>query len=99
MQSIIDVLASNYHWAKNEILDTVYLDEAIDYLDMIKRRKVQEDLMQLAIISNPHTKEPKTLHNYLLGELKKLERRGMIEATPEVGAFKKLKSILNHPKK
>lgn len=97
MQSIVDVLASNYHWAKSEILDNVYLDEAIEYLDMIKRRKLQNDIMQLAIISNPHTKEPKTLHNYLLDELKNLERRGMIEVTPEVGAFTKLKSILNKP--
>lgn len=95
MQSIIDVLASNYHWAKREILDDVYLDEAIEYLDMIKRRKVQEDLMQLAIISNPHTKEPKALHKFLADELKNLERRGMIEVTPEQGAFTKLKSILN----
>jgi hypothetical protein len=95
LQSLIDVLASNYHWAKREILDYVYLDEAIEYLDMIKRRKLQDDLMMLAIISNPHTKEPKTLQNYLTGELKKMERRGMIDTTPEVGAFTKLKSILN----
>jgi len=95
LQSIVDALASNYHWSKNDILDTVYLDEAIEYIDMIKRRKLQESLMQLAIISNPHVKEPKTLQNYIQNELKKLEKSGMIESTPEPGAFDKLKAILN----
>lgn len=52
--------------------------------------------MQLAIVSNPHTKKPKDLFNKLNNELKKLDNKRNIEEDdmlPERDAFNKIRSI------
>lgn len=58
-------MAVAYGWAKEDILNTVYLDEALYYLDQIQRDKVANFQMQLAIVQNPNTKDPKALWNDL----------------------------------
>lgn len=92
---LIDALAHHYGWSKHQILNEVYFDEAIDYIDLIKRRGIINNLTQLAIVSNPHTRQPKELYETLRLELRKLEKRTMIDVMPEKGAFDKLRGILN----
>jgi len=53
-----------------------------------------QDLTQLAITSNPHTKNPKELYETLRRELKKLEKHTIIDVLPEKGAFDKLRNVL-----
>jgi len=91
---LIDTLAYHYKWSKNDILNTVYFDEALEYLDVIKRRNIIQDLTQLAIVANPHTKNPKELYTTLQRELKKLQKHTIIDVLPEKGAFDKMRSIL-----
>ncbi len=54
-------MASEYGWSKKDILEHTYLDELVHLLDKIKARQVTEYQMQLAIIQNPHTKNPQEL--------------------------------------
>lgn len=57
----VDLLASSYGWAKNDILETVYIDELFVFVRLIKRRQISEYKIQLAIATNPNTKHPKKL--------------------------------------
>lgn len=59
------MLASEYGWAKNAILNDVYLDELNYLLREINRRHIRDYKMQLAIVQNPHTKDPKNLWRIL----------------------------------
>jgi hypothetical protein len=54
----IDLLASAYGWAKKDILENVYLDELFIFTRLINQRKISEYKMQLAIVTNPHIKNP-----------------------------------------
>lgn len=65
-------------------------------MELITRSKISDYLMQLAIVSNPHTKKPKDLFNKLNNELKKLDNKRNIEEDdmlPERDAFNKIRSI------
>ncbi len=57
----VDLLASEYGWSKREILEDVYVDELVDLVVWINRRKLQETKMQMSIIQNPHVKDPSQL--------------------------------------
>jgi hypothetical protein len=61
-------LASEYGWAFNDILETVYLDDLFFFMAQIKRRKLGEYKIYAAIIQNPHVKDPKILWNILKQE-------------------------------
>lgn len=91
----IDTLASNYHWSKDRILDDVCLDEAMEYSKLIKKRQINDYITQLAIIANPHTKNPKALLKSFQEELKKVDNRGIMETERDVDATAKLKQIFN----
>lgn len=58
MYNAIDLLASEYSWEINSILDNIYPDELIQLSRIIRDRKASEYLMQLRIVTNPHF-EPK----------------------------------------
>lgn len=88
-------MASAYGWGKRQILEDVFLDEALAYLDAIQRRRLNDLLMQAYITSNPHSKKPGALFAELKNELRKLENQDIMEALPENGAFDKLRGILN----
>jgi len=59
------LLASEYGWSKHDILCDVYFDELYWLTRQIEKRKVTEYRMQLAIVQNPHVKEPKELWKVL----------------------------------
>lgn len=92
-------MASAYGWSKAQILDDVFLDEALDYLDSIKEDKLQAYYMQAIIVSNPHTKDPKKLLTSLDEELRRSTGGGILEEEPEEGAFEKLRTIFNKKQK
>lgn len=80
-------------------MNRVFFDEALEYLDLIKRRNILENLTKLAITSNPHTKKPKDLYDSLLQELKKTEKSSIMDVLPEKGAFDKMRKILGNKNK
>lgn len=88
-------MAGGYGWSKRQILDEVFLDEALDYISSIQRRKISDYLMSAYIAANPHSKKPGALFGELKGELRKLENQDIMELLPEKGAFDKLRGILN----
>jgi len=77
-------LASEYGWSKREILEEIYIDELMCLTDVIKSRKSSEYKMQLAIVSNPHTKKPRELWDALNETTRKpldekLDKQGMMD--------------------
>ncbi|HYD35558.1 MAG TPA: hypothetical protein VD999_05800 [Vitreimonas sp.] len=58
---MIDTLASEYGWTKKSILEDVYLDELPLLFKARERRKNEEHKTLLAIIQNPHVKNPQEL--------------------------------------
>lgn len=58
-------MANEYGWAKQEIDEHIYLDDLIRLSREINRRKIAEYKTQLAIIQNPHVKDPKRLWDIL----------------------------------
>lgn len=58
-------MASEYGWAKRDILEQTYIDELILLVRAIKIRKISDYQMQLAIAQNPHVKNPKELWQIL----------------------------------
>lgn len=57
---VVDRLASEYGWALS-LIEELGLDEALKLLEQIKKRKIAEYKIQLAIVTNPHTEEPEKL--------------------------------------
>ena len=57
------MLASEYGWAKREILEGVYLDELYFLTREINKRRLREYSMQLLIAQNPFSKNPKEIFN------------------------------------
>lgn len=54
-------MAHEYGWAKRDILEDVYLDELVEIVSCINKRKIQETKLQMSIVQNPHVKDPKAL--------------------------------------
>lgn len=93
MEGIIDLFASEYHWSKGQILN-LYPGEIFVYIESIRRRKLNDLMVQLAVVQNPHTKKPKELWSKLEQELRFLSPRDIMDIYPEKGAFNKLSKIL-----
>lgn len=62
----MDNLASEYGWTKDYILDYMCPSEVNSLIEIIKNRKRQDSLLELAITHNPYAKDP----NILFRELK-----------------------------
>lgn len=58
-------MGSEYGWSKHDILCDVYFDELYWLTRQVERRKLTEYRMQLAIVQNPHVKDPKELWRVL----------------------------------
>lgn len=69
LEEIIDLLASEYGWDKDFILNRVYPDEALVYGDKIRRRRAINYRMELLIAHNPNSKTPSVLFNNLNKEI------------------------------
>lgn len=82
-------------------METVYIDEAFEYIKAIHKQHLSDALLQLAIVANPHQKKPETLVKVIDDELKKLEDNRNIEldVLPEKGAFDKIRAILGKKRK
>lgn len=77
MFASIDLLASEYGWAKNDILKNVYIDELLFLADKIRVRKAEDYIMHLSIITNPHIQKPsdrKLLWDALKVQTKKVDK-------------------------
>jgi hypothetical protein len=90
------LLASSYGWAKNDILETVYLDELPIFSRLITRRKINDYKMQLAIATNPHTKDAKRLWNTLEQQERQNEGKSYIDSEFDAVGFEKLKQALQN---
>ena len=70
------------------------MDELVIFVAKIRERQVKNYMMDLAIISNPHSKEPKDLWRMLEAQVKKpveekLDKQGMELLKQRLGASKK----------
>ena len=90
MWSIVDILASQYGWAKDAILESIYLDEFLQLQKQIKNRKILDIKLQLNIAQNPHTKDPKKFFE----ELDRLEDKPIEKPVLDKTGFSILKSKL-----
>ena len=93
----IDLLASEYGWSKKSILEDVYIDELVKLSEKIKKRKNSEYKMQLVIVSNPYSKDPKKLMDMLddkpNSELRdeKLDRESFIRLREQLSRSQSIK--------
>jgi hypothetical protein len=88
---VVDTLASEYGWAKSAILNDVYIDELPPLLRQISGRHIRDYKMQLAIIQNPHTKDPKHLWRIL----QQSEPRKPTEDVFDASGFERLKAQMS----
>ncbi|MBN2263069.1 MAG: hypothetical protein JW735_09155 [Prolixibacteraceae bacterium] len=75
-------------------METVYFDELFIFTRLINRRKITEYKMQLAIISNPHTKTPKTLWHMLDQRERENEGKAYIDAEFDPKTFEAFKETV-----
>ena len=90
----VDLLASNYGWSKQDILNDVYLDELYYLSKLINQRKITDYKMQLAIVTNPHIKDPKTLWRLLEEQEKQLIGADYIDEEFDAVGFEQFKQSL-----
>lgn len=89
-------MASEYGWAKHEIFYETYLDEIVELVEKINRRKFQNIKLQLSIAQNPFAKDPKALWNALDAEEAKItgRRPSYLDAKLDKSGFEMLKQRL-----
>jgi hypothetical protein len=85
------MLASNYGWAKDDILENVYLDEVLYLRKLIHERKVDDIKLQLNIVQNPHTKNPRELYD----KISSFDRRPIAKPKFDKVGFQNLKAALD----
>lgn len=90
----MDLLASEYGWAKREILNEVYIDELVDLIKWINRRKLQDIKLQMSIIQNPHVKDPKILWKTIEEQERLLGNSPKVEEFDTTG-FENLKTLMS----
>lgn len=91
-------MASNYGWAKRDILENVYLDELFVFARLINRRIINEQKMALAIATNPHTKHPKKLWDTIAQQERQNEGRDYLDAEFDAAGMERFKQALRHSK-
>ena len=76
MIGVIDELAAAYSWSKQDILEQVYVDEAVELQGRIRRRRAEERLSALNIALMPWAtqKSREDLINHYRGQA--LSQRG-----------------------
>jgi len=82
----VDLLASEYGWAKDYIYDHLFFDEVYMLTEAIGRRRNGNYKMLLAIAQSPHSKDPNLLW-------KALESEEQLESNEELDSagFERLK--------
>lgn len=88
----IDLLASEYGWTKDDILENTFPDELLKYADIIKKRKNAHYLMLLNVVSAPHADEE--ARNQLIETLSErdresehLDKAGLMALVQKMGAL------------
>lgn len=94
--NVVDILASQYGWTKDYILDFVYPDEAMSLSRLIRNRIAKDNLMNLAIASNAWSKDPKALGKELESRIDMELELG--EEEPDHAAIERLKGKLSNSK-
>lgn len=72
MFDVIHMLSKHYGWRKEDILNGCYPDEVQAYIKRIRRDEANSNLTQLALIHNPHSKEPGKLVRQLEQQIKSM---------------------------
>ncbi len=85
------MLASQYGWAKDDILETIYLDEVLYLQKIIRDRKISDIKIQLNIAQNPYTKNPRELFD----SLSALEEKRITKPEFSKVEFENLKAALD----
>lgn len=85
------MLASEYGWAKEDILDRVYLDEVLYLQKIIRDRKIGDIKIRLNIAQNPYTKNPRELFDSLTN----LEEKKLTKPEFSKVEFENLKAALD----
>jgi hypothetical protein len=88
----IDLLASEYGWTKDDILENTFPDELADYGELIRKRKNAHYLMLLNVVSAPHADE--SARRELIETLSErdrdaetLDKAGMMALIQKMGAL------------
>lgn len=88
----IDLLASEYGWTKDDILENTFPDELLDYAKLIKQRKNSHYMMMLNIVSAPYADEEAKAQ--LIAQLEDrdrenehLDKAGMMALKQKMGAL------------
>ena len=96
VEVIIDLFASEYGWSRQEIMN-IYVDELFKFVDIIKKRKKDEALLELAIAHNPYSKNPNELFKVLSRDDGKseLDRAGFARLKAKLMKDSKLIKVKN----
>lgn len=87
-------MASEYGWAKHDILNDVYLDDLFALSKRINLRKLTEYRMQLAIATNPHIKNPKELWRTFDEQERQMTGQAYMDEDFDVVGFERFKQTL-----
>lgn len=92
IHSSIDLLASEYGWTKDDILENTFPDELLVYAELIRKRKNSHYLMLMNVVSAPHADED--TRNELIDmlqerdrEAESLDKAGMMALVQKMGAL------------
>lgn len=72
----------------------MYLDELFIFTRLINARKITEYKMQLAIVTNPNTKNPKQLWEMLDRSDRENDGRGYLDAEFDATSFEAFKQTI-----
>lgn len=98
IEEIVDTIASEYGWTKDYILERVYPDESLLYVGAIDKRRKNDYLMRLAIVTNPvlQPNDQKSLWNMLSGkDSRQLSAKVVVNDKIDRKGFAKLKQQLS----
>lgn len=70
---VVHAFGAAYGWDKKTVLEQIFPDEIEPYLTRIRRDETNKNLTQLALIHNPHVKEPNKLIQQLEKQLRGLD--------------------------
>lgn len=87
LYSAVDLFASEYGWAKDYIFDEIYPEEYFDLADQIKKRRINEYLIQIRVYHS----NPKELVELLEREIREFS----IEEVYDPSEIRKLKDAMS----